>query len=334
MMPLPPQQPKPSPAYLASLRQRMAAAPSTQEMARGLDIPPIHEYSIFEYANDFNEADFPDGIFTKGDSIMQNAPCCCGGIKGCIACCNGLCFLTAGFGLKIKPKSDGIYAKYPYMKHAVAVDTSAIQPWCCGFGSGQAPICCYPLYLTMYNFGCGCPGCCWSCVPIQIRNEKPAAGGGTPFCEPSARCGACVPPEQCDFFRCPCCCCQCRDPNERCSSLNVWAQRALVSVAASAPTVFGYEAYTENASQHKKERNGSRLLAKYTQQLIVNVMTDCGCVDWCALFGLCGLIETGKCPATAGCPRAFPCCSLIPCCCCGSVVTLQSIPLNGAWERE
>ena len=50
MMPLPPQQPKPSPAYLASLRQRMAAAPSTQEMARGLDIPPIHEYSIFEYA--------------------------------------------------------------------------------------------------------------------------------------------------------------------------------------------------------------------------------------------------------------------------------------------
>ena len=60
-----------------------------------------------------------------------------------------------------------------------------------------------------------------------------------------------------------------------------------------------------------------------------------GCGDGCALFGLCGLIETGKCPATAGCPRAFPCCSLIPCCCCcGSVVTLQSIPLNGAWERE
>ena len=78
MMPLPPQQPKPSPAYLASLRQRMAAAPSTQEMARGLDIPPIHEYSIFEYAYDFNEADFPDGIFTKGDSIMQNSmtQCC------------------------------------------------------------------------------------------------------------------------------------------------------------------------------------------------------------------------------------------------------------------
>ena len=288
---------------------------------------PINEYTEDTYTSDFKKKDFPDGIFTKGNAIP-----CCGGIKCCIACCNGLCFLTAGFGLKTKPEGHSIYTMYPYMKYAVEVDTSSIQPRCCGFGSGSAPICCYPLYLAMYNFGCGCPGCCWSCVPTEVRTRKPAAGSGTPFCEPSARCSTCDPCEQCYFCSCPCCCCQCHDPNERCASLVVWAQRALVSVAASAPTVFGYEAYTDIDS--KKERNGSRLFAKYAQQLVINVMTDCGCVDLCGLFGLCGLIETGKCPATAGCPRAFPCCSLIPCCCGGSVVALQSIPLNGAWGES